>query len=219
MDLGSASRAVQQAIDRAGEPPRGVLVNLRGQVPPMQQTLAGLQLGLGIAIVAIFLLLAGYFQSLRVAFGVLCTVPGILTGVVVMLIATGTTINVQSFMGTIMAIGVGVANAILLLTFAENNRRQGQPALEAAIQAGRSRLRPIMMTSCAMIAGMLPMALAIGEGGAQAAPLGRAVIGGLAASMIAVLTVLPAIYGFLQRNASTGSASMHPEDANPTAQE
>ena len=162
----------------------------------------------------IFLLLAGFFQSLRVSLTALATIPGIISGVVLMLLLTGTTVNVQSFMGTIMAIGVGVANAILLLTFAEKNRLTGMSPLDAAMDAGKNRLRPILMTSCAMIAGMLPMALAFGEGGDQTAPLGRAVIGGLGASMIAVLTVLPLIYGIVQRSYTGRSVSMHPDDTD-----
>ena len=132
-----------------------------------------------------------------------------------MLWITGTTLNVQSFMGAIMAIGVSVANAILLVMFAEKNRRDGQPADSAAIDGARSRLRPILMTSIAMIAGMIPMALAIGEGGEQTAPLGRAVIGGLAASTLAVLVVLPMVFAMVQRRASIASASIHPDDVEP----
>jgi len=211
-DLGSVSNEVTAAIQRAGEVPRGVTVNVRGQVPPMNQTLSGLGLGLMLAIVVIFLLLAANFQSLRVALVVLSTIPAVLTGVGLMLWVTGTTLNVQSFMGAIMAIGVSVANAILLVTFAEQYRRLGQPAEEAALEGARSRLRPILMTSLAMIAGMIPMALAMGEGGEQTAPLGRAVIGGLAASTIAVLTILPLVFALVQRKASRASASLHPDD-------
>ena len=211
-DLGSVASEVDAAIHRAGEPPRAVAVNVRGQVPPMNQTLSGLQLGLALAIVVIFLLLAANFQSLRLAFVVLSTAPAVILGVALMLWITGTTLNVQSFMGAIMAIGVSVANAILLVTFAEKNRREGQPSDSAAINGARSRLRPILMTSMAMIAGMIPMALAIGEGGEQTAPLGRAVIGGLAASTLAVLVVLPMVFAMVQRRASIASASIHPDD-------
>jgi multidrug efflux pump subunit AcrB len=211
-DLGSVASEVDAAIRRAGEPPRAVAVNVRGQVPPMNQTLSGLQLGLALAIVMIFLLLAANFQSLGLAFVVLSTAPAVILGVAVMLWITGTTLNVQSFMGAIMAIGVSVANAILLVTFAEKNRREGQPSDSAAIDGARSRLRPILMTSIAMIAGMIPMALAIGEGGEQTAPLGRAVIGGLAASTLAVLVVLPMVFAMVQRRASIASASIHPDD-------
>jgi multidrug efflux pump subunit AcrB len=211
-DLGSVASEVDAAIRRAGDPPRAVAVNVRGQVPPMNQTLSGLQIGLALAIVVIFLLLAANFQSLRLAFVVLSTAPAVILGVAVMLWITGTTLNVQSFMGAIMAIGVSVANAILLVTFAEKNRREGQPSDSAAIDGAGSRLRPILMTSIAMIAGMIPMALAIGEGGEQTAPLGRAVIGGLAASTLAVLVVLPVVFAMVQRRASVTSVSIHPDD-------
>lgn len=211
-DLGSVASEVDAAIRRAGDPPRAVAVNVRGQVPPMNQTLSGLQIGLALAIVVIFLLLAANFQSLRLAFVVLSTAPAVILGVALMLWITGTTLNVQSFMGAIMAIGVSVANAILLVTFAEKNRRDGQPSDLAAMDGASSRLRPILMTSIAMIAGMIPMALAIGEGGEQTAPLGRAVIGGLAASTLAVLVVLPMVFAMVQRRASIASASIHPDD-------
>jgi multidrug efflux pump subunit AcrB len=215
-DLGSVSSEVAAAVNRAGEVPRGVTVNLRGQVPPMNETLSGLELGLGLAIVVIFLLLAANFQSLRVALVVLSTVPAVVLGVGLILWVTGTTLNVQSFMGAIMAIGVSVANAILLVTFAEQNRRLNQPADEAALDGARSRLRPILMTSIAMIAGMIPMALALGEGGEQTAPLGRAVIGGLIASTVTVLTILPLVFALVQRKASRASASLHPDDMQAT---
>lgn len=211
-DLGSVANEVAAAIQRAGDPPRAVTVNVRGQVPPMRQTLSGLGIGLALAIVVIFLLLAANFQSMRLAFVVLSTVPAVILGVVLALWVTGTTLNVQSFMGAIMAVGVSVANGILLVTFAENYRREGEPTEVAAIRGASSRLRPILMTSIAMIAGMTPMALAIGEGGEQTAPLGRAVIGGLAASTIAVLAILPLVFAIVQRKASRVSASLHPDD-------
>src|SRR5262249_21058310 len=194
--------------------PRGVTVAMRGQVPPMQQTLSGLQTGLLLAIAVIFLLLVANFQSLRVALVILAMVPAVVAGVALALWLTGTTLNVQSFMGAIMAIGVSVANAILLAIFAEKFRREGQEAEAAAVDAAKTRLRPILMTSFAMIAGMIPMALALGEGGEQTAPLGRAVIGGLAASTLAVLIVLPSIFAVAQSKASRASASLHPEDFN-----
>ncbi len=215
-DLGGAAREVSEAISRAGEAPRGVTVNVRGQVPPMQQTLSGLQAGLLLAVVVILLLLTAYFQSFRIAFVVLAAIPAVVAGVALALWLTRTTLNVQSFMGAIMAIGVSVANAILLVSFAETQRQEGLDSFRAAIAGATSRLRPILMTSFAMIAGMTPMALAFGEGGEQTAPLGRAVIGGLAASTIAVLTVLPAVFAVVQRRASTSSPSIHPYDARNT---
>jgi multidrug efflux pump subunit AcrB len=213
-DLGGASRDLGEAIARAGEVPRGVTVNVRGQVPPMRQTQSGLQIGLLLAIAVIFLLLTANFQSLRVSLVILSMIPAVVAGVIAALWITGTTLNVQSFMGAIMAIGVSVANAILMVTFAEQRRREGQDSVAAAMIAASSRLRPILMTSFAMIAGMIPMAMGIGEGGEQTAPLGRSVIGGLAASTIAVLVVLPVVFSIAQRKASRATASLHPEDLN-----
>jgi len=212
-DLGTAARDVNAAIKRAGEIPKAARVDVRGQVPQMEATRSGLQLGLLIAIVAIVLLLTAFFQSPRVALAVLSTVPAVLAGVVIALWVTRTTLNVQSFMGAIMAIGVSVANAILLVTFAETVRRGGAASEAAAGSAASSRLRPILMTSFAMIAGMIPIALALGEGGEQTAPLGRAVIGGLAASTVAVLTILPLVFAMVQQGASRTSVSVHPNDA------
>jgi len=132
--------------------------------------------------------------------------------VVLVLLATGTTLNIQSFMGAIMAIGIAVANSILLVTFAERFRHEGRPALEAVREGAASRLRAVLMTAAAMICGMLPMALGIAEGGAQAAPLGRAVIGGLIAGTFATLTALPSIYAILEGRASFESPSLNPLD-------
>ena len=202
-DLGSVANEVNAAIARAGEVPRGVTVNVRGQVPPMNQTLSGLQLGLLLAVGAIFLLLVANFQSVRVALVILSTIPAVVTGVAVALWITGTTLNVQSFMGAIMAIGVSVANAILLVTFAEQKRREGMEADAAALEGAGSRLRPILMTSMAMIAGMIPMALALGEAGEQNAPLGRAVIGGLMMATFVTLFVVPVVYSLLRRKLPT----------------
>jgi multidrug efflux pump subunit AcrB len=211
-DLGRVARQVKEAIQAAGDPPRGVVVDIRGQIEPMEQMFSGLSLGLGLAILTIFLLLTGYFQSVRLALVVMATSPAVMAGVVAALLVTGTTLNIQSFMGAIMAIGVATANSILLVTFAERARREGQPALEAALDGTRHRLRPILMTSCAMIAGMLPMALALGEGGQQVAPLGRAVIGGLLAATLTTLLVLPAIFAVVQRRSSILSVSLDPTD-------
>ncbi|HEY7288602.1 MAG TPA: efflux RND transporter permease subunit [Vicinamibacterales bacterium] len=211
-DLGRIANRVDQAIARAGTPPRGATVAVRGQIAPMRETLRNIAVGLIVAVVVIFLLLAANFQSLRLAFVVVSTVPAVLMGVVLMLALTRTTINVQSFMGGIMAIGIAVANAILLVTFAEQTRRSRQSKLPPAIEAARARMRPVLMTSAAMIAGMIPMALALGEGAQATAPLGRAVIGGLAAATFATLLVLPSVYAMVQQSASTRSASLDPHD-------
>ena len=211
-DLGRAVTQVNAAIRRAGAPPRGTTVAVRGQIAAMQEAFANITAGLIVAVVVIFLLLAANFQSLRLALVVVSTVPAVLAGVVVILWLTGTTLNVQSFMGAIMAIGVAVANAILLVTFAEQARRLGGSPLDTAIQAARARMRPVLMTSAAMIAGMIPMALALGEGAEATAPLGRAVIGGLAAATFATLIVLPSVYSLVQQSASTTSPSLDPDD-------
>ena len=211
-DLGRVATRIDEAIARAGERPRGGQVSVRGQIASMRETLTNIGFGLAVAVVVIFLLLAANFQSLRLAFVVVSTVPAVLAGVVLMLAATGTTLNVQSFMGAIMAIGVAVANAILLVTFAEQRRAHVRTALEAAIDAARARMRPVLMTSAAMIAGMVPMALALGESADATAPLGRAVIGGLASATIATLIVLPSVYALVQRSAGIASPSLDPDD-------
>ena len=211
-DLGNVANDVAQAIERAGAPPTGVQIETRGQIPPLRQMQSGLTVGLGLAIVAVFLLLTANFQSLRLALVTVSTVPAVIAGVALMLLATRTTLNIQSFIGAIMAIGVAMANAILLVTFAEERRREGLPAAEAAATGAASRLRAILMTSCAMIAGMLPMALAFGESGQQNAPLGRAVIGGLLAATAATLFVLPTIFAIMQRRASVATSSLMPKE-------
>jgi multidrug efflux pump subunit AcrB len=212
-DLGQVARRVEQAIERAGAPPKGTVVDIRGQIRPMEEILRGLSIGLGMSIVVILLLLTANFQSVKLALVVVSTAPAVIAGVVLILWLTGTTVNLQSFMGSIMAIGVAVANAILLVTFAEGHRRaaSADPAL-AAVEGARGRLRPILMTSCAMIAGMLPMSLGLTEGGEQSAPLGRAVIGGLVAAMFATLLVLPTVFAMVQGKAGRESASLDPDD-------
>jgi multidrug efflux pump subunit AcrB len=164
------------------------------------------------AVGVILLMLTANFQSFRLSLAVGLTIPAVIAGVVLMLWLTRTTLNIQSFMGAIMAIGVAVANAILLVTFAERSRIEGREPWEAAIEGARSRLRPILMTSFAMLAGMMPMALGLGEGGEQSAPLGRAVIGGLLGATCATLIILPAILAVLQSRHAPVSASLDPDD-------
>jgi multidrug efflux pump subunit AcrB len=209
-DLGGAADEVSRAVAAAGPPPPGVNVVVRGQVAPMREMFRGLETGLVVAIAAIFLLLAANFQSFRLSFAVLLTVPAVIAGVAVALWITGTTLNIESLMGAIMAIGVAVANAILLITFAERARLDGALVPDAAVMGAASRLRPILMTSCAMIAGMLPMAAGLGEGGSQTAPLGRAVIGGLAGATIATLVILPAVFAILQKERARKDHSLLP---------
>ncbi len=210
--LGVVAGEIRKAIDRAGKPAAGVTVNVRGQIPPLNETQSGLQTGMLLAIGVIFLLLTANFQSLRMAIAVIMTVPAVICGVIIALMSTGSTLNVQSFMGAIMAVGIAVANSILLVTFAEMSRKSGATVLDAALEGGRGRLRAILMTATAMIAGMIPIAM----GEAQTAPLGRAVIGGLIFATIATLTVLPSFYAVLQTKGKGSSSSLDPND--PTSE-
>jgi multidrug efflux pump subunit AcrB len=211
-NLAAVASDVDKAIRDAGAMPRGVTTTVRGQVNALREIFGELAVGLGAAVLVILLLLSANFQSVRLAFVVISTVPAVLAGVALMLVITGTSLNLESFMGAIMAIGVAVANAILLVTFAEKYRRAGVEAHAAAREAATERLRPVLMTSAAMIAGMIPMALAIGRGAEETAPLGRAVIGGLAAATVATLFLLPTIFAIVQRSASIESRSLDPED-------
>jgi multidrug efflux pump subunit AcrB len=225
-DLGSVARdvnAVLRRVDREaaaerqgkierGEKPGLVVAELRGQIPPLRQMVGGLGAGLALAILSIFLLLTAAFQSWRLALAAVSTAPAVLAGTLTALWICNATINVQSFIGGIMAIGVAMANAILLVSFAENARRQSGDAAAAAVHGAGGRLRAILMTSFAMTAGMVPMALAWGESGAQTAPLGQAVIGGLAAATAATLFILPAVFAGLQRRASRAQPSLDPAD-------
>jgi multidrug efflux pump subunit AcrB len=207
-DLGTVGRAVQDAVKRAGTPPPGVFPQVKGQVPLLADTFNHLFSGLGLAVVVIFLMLSAYFQAPKLVLVVMSTTPAILLGVLVALFLTGTTLNVQSFMGAIMAIGVGVSNSILLVVFAEKNRHEGMTAADAAVQSAQARMRPILMTSIAMVAGMVPMAISTG----QSASLGRAVIGGLTMSTLSALTLLPLVFAIIQGPATLASPSLHPED-------
>jgi multidrug efflux pump subunit AcrB len=213
-DLGSATAAVQGAIDRLGAPPTGLVAEIKGMSSLLVETLNSLQTGLMAAIVVILLLLAANYQSFGVSISVLATVPAVLLGSMLLLLATGATLNLQSYMGIIMSTGVSVANAILIVTNAEKLRLEYRDPFKAAISAASIRLRPILMTSLAMIAGMIPMASGLGEAGDQSAPLGRAVIGGLAASTFAALFIVPLVYGWIQQKASFETVSLLPEDSN-----
>jgi multidrug efflux pump subunit AcrB len=204
-DLGSTTNAVQKAIDSLGQLPAGTKIIIRGQSQAMRQSFATMGLGLVLAIILVYLLMVANFQSWLEPFIIIMAVPGALAGVLWMLVLTGTTINVESLMGAIMAVGVGVANGNLLITFANEMREEGMGPVEAAIEAGHVRFRPILMTALAMILGMLPMALALGEGSEQNAPLGRAVIGGLSAATLMTLFVVPAVYSIFSRTLITKS--------------
>ena len=209
-DLGSATTAVEKAIKDAGNAPTGVVTEIKGMSSLLVETLSSLQTGLLAAIAVILLLLAANYQSVGLSITVLATVPAVLLGSMLMLLATGATLNLQSYMGIIMAVGVSVANAILIVTNAEALRTEYKDPFKAAAVAAGVRLRPILMTSLAMIAGMVPMASGMGEAGDQSAPLGRAVIGGLAASTFAALFIVPLVYGWVQQKASFTSVSLLP---------
>jgi len=216
-DLGSATIAVQKAIDGLGIPPRGLTAQIRGLSSLLTETLGSLRGGLLAAIVVILLLLTANYQSFGLAVAVISTIPAVLTGSLLLLLATGATLNLQSYMGIIMSVGVSVANAILIVTNAETLRLESRNPFKAASMAASIRLRPILMTSLAMIAGMLPMASGLGEAGDQSAPLGRAVIGGLAASTLAALFIVPLVYGWIQQKQTFESVSLLPEDEKGAA--
>ena len=213
-DLGTATTAVQKAITSLGTPPKGLVAEVKGMSSLLIETLDSLQTGLLVAIVVILLLLAANYQSFGVAIAVVSTIPAVLLGALLLLLATGATLNLQSYMGIIMSTGVSVANAILIVTNAEALRLQYKDPFKAATVAASIRLRPILMTSLAMIAGMIPMASGLGEVGDQSAPLGRAVIGGLIASTFAALFIVPLVYGWVRQKASFGSVSLLPENSN-----
>jgi multidrug efflux pump subunit AcrB len=210
--LGKAQKRIEAALKDIAPPDKGSTVVVRGQVPALEETISGLRTGLLLAIVAIFLLLMANIQSLRLPIAILSTIPGVLSGVVLMLLLTGTTLNIQSFMGAIMAVGISVANSILLVSFAEQARHEGQDAEGASRTGATGRIRAVLMTATAMICGMVPLAIGFGDGGAQSAPLGRAVIGGLIFSTLTTLLVLPVVYALLQKAAGVTSNSLNPED-------
>ncbi|MBB6110544.1 Multidrug efflux pump subunit AcrB [Mucilaginibacter lappiensis] len=211
-DLGTATHDVQEAIKSIGKLPHGLTIEMRGLSQTLTDTLDSLQSGLLVAIIVIFLMLAANFQSFKMSFVVLSTVPAVLFGSLLLVKITGATLNLQSYMGMIMSVGVSISNAVLLITNAEELRKHNGDALKAAREAVALRLRPILMTSLAMVVGMIPMASGLGEGGDQTSPLGRAVIGGLIASTFAALLILPLVFAWVQGNASTQSVSLDPED-------
>lgn len=210
-DLGTAVREVNNTISSLGELPQGVKIMVRGQAELLDQTMSELQSGLLIAIIVILLMLAVNFQSFKLSFTILSIIPAVVAGSVFLLLITGKTLNIQSYMGTIMAVGVAVANAILFITNAEHHRMHDHSTRYAVIGAF-NRLRPILMTSLAMIAGMIPMAMGLGEGGDQTAPLGIAVIGGLIFSTISTLMFLPIVYSRIMGEKSYTNPSLDPED-------
>ncbi len=204
-DMGRASRQVARAIEAAGKPPRGVRVTPMGQLPPMIEMFEALGIGLAVAVFVILVLLTAYFQSPRLALISVSAVPGVLAGVVIILFVTGTTLNIESFMGSIMCLGVSVSNSVLLAVFMDEHWKEGSPSAEAAVAGAAERLRPILMTACAMTIGMFPMALGLERGSQMEGPLGLAVIGGLVMSTFATLLVVPAVFAVV-----IGQRTPHP---------
>ena len=211
-DMGRASRQVAQALAASGEPPRGVRVETMGQLPPMIEMFQSLGIGLGVAVFVILVLLTAYFQSPRLALISIGAVPGVLAGIAIILYLTNTSLNIESFMGSIMCLGVSVSNSVMLVTFVDEHWKAGKTSAEAAILGASERLRPILMTACAMTVGMVPMALALERGSQMQAPLGRAVIGGLVMSTFATLLVVPSIFAVVIGKKVAASPSIHPAD-------
>ena len=209
-DLGGVLRDVRPLVAAAEkELPRGSYIVMRGQAETMDASFLGLGLGLIVAIVLIYLLLVVNFQSWLDPFIIITALPGALAGVMWALYLTYTTLSVPALMGAIMSLGVATSNSVLVVSFARTNLRAGMSPLDAALDAGATRLRAVLMTALAMIIGMLPLSLGLGEGGEQNAPLGRAVIGGLIVATIATLFFVPVIFGLLHRKKETGPASLH----------
>ncbi len=212
-DLGTATAAVQKGLKEVGAPPKGAIAEVKGMSSLLTDTFSSLQNGLLFAVLVIFLLLAANYQSFKLSLTVLCTIPAVILGSLTALLLTGSTLNLQSYMGMIMSTGVSVANAILIVTNGESLRLEYRDATRAAITSASIRLRPILMTSFAMMAGMVPMASGMGEAGEQTAPLGRAVIGGLFASTIAALFILPMVFAWVQNKTTYKSPSLMPDDS------
>ena len=201
-DLGSVASAVKKLKQEYEKRlPRGSTIMLRGQALSMDESFYGLGIGVVFAVLLVYLLMVVNFQSWLDPFIIIMALPGALCGVIWMLFLTGTTLSVPSLMGAIMSVGVATANSILLITFANDVRKEGKDSLQAALEAGHTRLRPVLMTALAMIIGMLPMSLGLGEGGEQNAPLGRAVIGGLIVATAATLLFVPVVYAALRKKA------------------
>ncbi|HEY1586676.1 MAG TPA: efflux RND transporter permease subunit, partial [Polyangia bacterium] len=200
-DLGSVARDIQAKIKELGPLPKGMKITVRGQNEVMNSSFRSLGLGLILAVLLVYCLMVILYQSWIDPLIIIMAVPGALVGILWMLTATHTTLNVESLMGAIMAVGIAVSNSILLVNFANDYRVENEKAspLEAALMAGKTRLRPVLMTALAMIIGMIPMALALGEAGEQNAPLGRAVIGGLVMATFVTLFVVPVVYTLLRK--------------------
>jgi multidrug efflux pump subunit AcrB len=199
-DLGGVGRDISKIVDASRKNlPRGMTVLLRGQYETMQSSFAGLLGGLALAIVLVYALIVVNFQSWLDPFIIITALPAALAGIVMFLFATHTTVSVPALMGSIMSVGVATSNSILVVAFARERMDEGASPVEAALDAGFTRFRPVLMTALAMIIGMVPMALGLGEGGEQNAPLGRAVIGGLAFATLATLFFVPTVFSLMHR--------------------
>jgi multidrug efflux pump subunit AcrB len=183
-----------------------------GQLPAMDEMFESLGIGLAVAVFVIIVLLTAYFQSLRLALISISAVPGVLAGIAIILYVTGTSLNIESFMGAIMSLGVSVSNSVMLVAFTKDHWKAGKSSTEAAVLGASERMRPILMTACAMTTGMVPMALALERGSQMQAPLGRAVIGGLVMSTFATLLILPSIFAVVMGTKGAKSPSLHPDD-------
>jgi multidrug efflux pump subunit AcrB len=211
-DLGGVLADIQPLVDQVKTNlSSGNTIEVRGQAETMHSSYVGLGIGLAGAIVLIYFLLVINFQSWLDPFIIITALPGALAGVVWGLWLSQTTLSVPALMGAIMSMGVATANSVLVVTFARENLRRGLPPIEAALEAGAGRIRPILMTALAMVIGMLPLSLGLGEGGEQNAPLGRAVIGGLVLATVATLFFVPVVFSFMHRRTPAGaSAPDHP---------
>jgi multidrug efflux pump subunit AcrB len=199
-DLGFVAKGVQKIVDELKPSmPRGTTVRIKGQVESMETSFRGLGYGLIFAVVLVYLLMVVNFQSWLDPLVILMALPGAIAGIAWMLFLAHTTLSVPALMGAIMCVGVATANSILVVTFANDQRDAGRDSTKAALAAGMTRLRPVIMTAMAMILGMLPMSLGLGEGGEQNAPLGRAVIGGLLLATVTTLFFVPIMYSILRR--------------------
>jgi multidrug efflux pump subunit AcrB len=199
-DLGGVGGEVTRIVNANRKLlPRGSFVTVRGQLDTMRSSYVGLIAGLGFAVVLVYLLIVVNFQSWLDPFIIITALPAALAGIVLMLFFTHTTLSVPALMGSIMCMGVATANSILVVSFAKERLAEHSDATQAAIEAGFTRFRPVVMTALAMIIGMIPMALGLGEGGEQNAPLGRAVIGGLICATVATLVFVPSVFSFLHR--------------------
>jgi multidrug efflux pump subunit AcrB len=199
-DLGGVAREMQPILDAAAKDlPRGSQIVVRGTVETMTSSFTGLLAGLALAIILVYLLIVVNFQSWLDPFIIISALPAALAGIVWMLFLSHTTINVPSLTGAIMCMGVATANSILVVSFAKERLAAGVAPADAAVEAGFTRFRPVLMTALAMIIGMVPMAIGLGEGGEQNAPLGRAVIGGLTLATVATLFFVPAVFAIFHR--------------------